>query len=115
MRDDIKERWVAKLRSGDYLQTKNVLQNEEGYCCLGVLCEIAVEDGIAENDFYDGRRCYNTTKSISGDEETGYSTLPQGLLYWAALTGRDSIHLARMNDQEGKNFHEIADYIELEL
>lgn len=51
---EVADRWVAELRSGKYRQTTGYLnvvrsENEEypvGFCCLGVLCEIAVSDGI---------------------------------------------------------------------
>ena len=32
--------WINALRSGNYRQTKYYLNNSEGYCCLGVACEI---------------------------------------------------------------------------
>ena len=31
--------WVNNLRSGEYTQDKSYLKTDEGYCCLGVLCE----------------------------------------------------------------------------
>lgn len=34
------EKWIDALRSGDYQQTKEVLHDSKGYCCLGVACEI---------------------------------------------------------------------------
>lgn len=46
MRPDIKADWVRALRSGQYEQTKKgalIYQTDDqeyGYCCLGVLCEI---------------------------------------------------------------------------
>jgi len=33
--------WTAALRSGDYEQCQDVLNDGGGFCCLGVLCEIA--------------------------------------------------------------------------
>lgn len=54
MNQEIKTRWVAALRSGDFKQAKRKLavkNNPEtpmAHCCLGVLCELAVEDGIVE-------------------------------------------------------------------
>jgi hypothetical protein len=54
---EVADRWVAELRSGKYKQTTGYLnvvrsENEEvpvGFCCLGVLCEIAVSDGIVDS------------------------------------------------------------------
>jgi hypothetical protein len=49
----IKKSWVKALMSGEYNQTTETLYNpdEDAYCCLGVLCEVApmverVEDGL---------------------------------------------------------------------
>lgn len=38
--------WIAALRSGNYTQERGSLQNHFGYCCLGVACEVAGQDGI---------------------------------------------------------------------
>jgi hypothetical protein len=47
MRQDIAERWVAELLSGKYEQCRRVLRtSKEQFCCLGVLCEIAVQDNV---------------------------------------------------------------------
>lgn len=58
MKKDIADRWVAALRSGKYLQgEKNLLiyrsDADSGdvypmHCALGVLCEIAVEEGVVK-------------------------------------------------------------------
>lgn len=33
-------RWVEALESGEYKQTKQMLRNKNGYCCLGVWCKL---------------------------------------------------------------------------
>lgn len=33
-------KWIEALRSGEYAQTTGRLQDFEGYCCLGVACEL---------------------------------------------------------------------------
>lgn len=43
-----KEKWLNALRSGEYTQEREYLQCNGGYCCLGVLGDLAVEDGAAE-------------------------------------------------------------------
>lgn len=47
MKAELKAKWVAALRSGDYRQVNGSLKEELeagtgefGYCCLGVLCEL---------------------------------------------------------------------------
>ena len=41
---EIKKRLIVALRSGDYKQTRGALCEDGGYCCLGVLCELAMID-----------------------------------------------------------------------
>lgn len=36
------QKWINALYSGEYKQTRNVLQDEHGYCCLGVACKVLV-------------------------------------------------------------------------
>ena len=40
-RRENRQLWAEKLRSGDYKQTYEVLRNRNGYCCLGVLCDMS--------------------------------------------------------------------------
>lgn len=40
MNQDIKKLWVDALRSGKYQQAEGALRISDGYCCLGVLCEV---------------------------------------------------------------------------
>lgn len=35
-------KWIKALRSGKYQQTHQKLQDSDGYCCLGVACEIFI-------------------------------------------------------------------------
>lgn len=82
-----KAMWVEALRSGEYAQTKNVLTRVnamgevEGHCCLGVLCEVAIKDGVElkVNDNDDGIRWYNSS--------TG--TLPAEVMEWAGILSDD--------------------------
>jgi hypothetical protein len=44
MNQQIKEQWVAALRSGDYQQTRSVLRDGAGFCCLGVLSDLYLKE-----------------------------------------------------------------------
>ena len=118
--------WVNRLRSGDYEQGKSRLRQRlpgedvDRFCCWGVLCEIAIERGIA---FVDSQ--------LNGDGYIGYFYgSPEGelensvwptadILQWSF--GYDSIiewadgrwegQLADLNDK-GVSFGVIADIIE---
>lgn len=52
MKYNVAMKWVKALRSGKYKQTDSALQDRNGYCCLGVLCEIAPKSLIVLDDEY---------------------------------------------------------------
>lgn len=79
MNESVKTKWVQALRNGGYNQTRGYLANEDGYCCLGVLCEVAIKEGLeieVEEDDSDGRVYY------SGEE----SQLPVEVADWAEIS-----------------------------
>ena len=39
------KQWCDALRSGKYKQTTGTLQGRQGYCCLGVACELFIPKG----------------------------------------------------------------------
>lgn len=47
-RAEVYELWLKALRSGEYQQTTGRLRKsgpDAGFCCLGVLCDLARKDG----------------------------------------------------------------------
>lgn len=122
MKQEIKDEWVTELRSGDYEQSRMRLRrrNDQGtdeFCCLGVLCEIAVKHQVIApavlNEFG------NDYTYFDGDERHS-AYLPDSVVAWAELPntdpkvqlptgGRES--LVHMND-EGQSFDRIADVVE---
>lgn len=106
MNSDIKTKWTAALLSGDYPQTKEVLRDSCGFCCLGVLTDLYIRENkglIWENSF------------LVKDEETKQSWnsyLPRKVMEWSGLVEINlTMKLAAMNDS-GKSFAEIAKFIE---
>jgi hypothetical protein len=114
---EVKKKWVDALRSGEYAQGRSSLRDHDEYCCLGVLCELAVKEGvIAPPTYSDGVWRY------VGDQEY---YLPRVVMDWAELTeedpkvdpGEDSEFsewntLAQMNDGAQADFDQIAEMIE---
>lgn len=107
----IRDEWVRRLRSGAYRQGLSVLNNGSGrFCCLGVLCEIAVEAGVATKN-YD----WDVVRYVGEVDERQEGVLPLSVRDWSGLPstvgvfGDDS--LANRNDC-GTSFAEIADLIE---
>ena len=40
MDQEIRKQWTAALRSGEYSQSTQYLRTNNGFCCLGVLCDL---------------------------------------------------------------------------
>ena len=108
--------WIAALESGEYKQAKGKLKTYEGFCCLGVLCDLAIKDGS-------GMRWDKHTNLKVGSAEHYYDLMPPGFLCeYLGLTECDNNHvyasyspvkaveLAEMNDA-GDTFEEIAKHI----
>lgn len=117
MNQEIKSRWVTALRSGQYRQGRLALRNtSDEYCCLGVLCEIAVQENVIPEPVR------NMDLYRYGDaDDSNSSYLPLSVQMWAGLTknpvvtsGSDDVLLADLNDA-WKSFEEIADLIEENL
>jgi len=94
MKQELKQKWVAALRSGKYRQGRGHLRvvNLDGsitFCCLGVL-HMVVEGELPPNDF--------GYLSCSTEEK-------------ANISRENQLALATLND-DGKTFLEIADVIE---
>ena len=103
MKKELKERWVAALRSGDYVQSQGCLQDEYGWCCLGVLCNIVDGTKWIEPDENVKEHQYDFGNEVVVIDMPPMDWLENhGLLY-----GKE---LAEMND-DVVQFTEIAEYI----
>lgn len=119
MNADIKTKWLEALRSGNYHQSRSALRRDwavgkpSGFCCLGVLCAIGEDMGAVESADDGGfRRAYK----LKGADEVPYGMMPtEGIKNWAGLTQVMMDDLADMNDSQGKNFAQIANFIEEHL
>lgn len=132
MNPEAKSLLVAALRSGKYEQAAGYLRTPfvdeatgkaaDGFCCLGVLCDVAVKNGI---DLDVGRGISHTAYMY--DSESAY--LPAKVQAWSGLNdvgdfpGETEWHvsngeiytsLIEAND-DGRTFEEIADFIEREF
>jgi hypothetical protein len=115
---EIKDRWTKALRSGDYEQGTEFLNESGRYCCLGVLCDLYIRD--KKKDWLD----------LGIDDEI----LPIEVARWSGLssqnpnaTSKDGTidTLSNFNDGQSLNmkgnemgilnFNEIADLIEAQF
>jgi hypothetical protein len=112
MNPQIKQKWLNALRSGEYQQTQNRLHDENGFCCLGVLCDLYGKENNVEWELEDDGTYYKFK----------YHTvvLPLPVVEWAGVGGYNpyiysrSLTLSSLNDN-GSTFNEIADLIEEQL
>lgn len=107
MNPEIKTKWIAALRSGEFKQGQGKLRTGDTFCCLGVLCELyrrTTGDGVWTGSHF----------LMASD------VLPSSVRNWAGLTHSnpvifdDATSLAEKNDA-GVSFSEIADIINNEL
>jgi hypothetical protein len=128
----LKRRWIEALNSGDYSQTQDHLKDGDGYCCLGVLCDIVAENDENIIPLDVGFEFVNVPLSdFPFDEEAqefcgddGYGTTYDHVGQRVEAQAMPPIHLAKrlgiidfmdkvagMNDG-GDTFEEIADWID---
>lgn len=131
------DKWVAALRSGEYTQGKFSLKSEDGFCCLGVACDIyAKETGLGKwqesTEEYLGKYSLSYNFINKEDKMIGKFCIPKEVMSWLGFEPTpqkidfklkrnlkittpeetvDSRSLAYLNDH-GATFTEIADAIE---
>lgn len=94
MNPEIKERWLEALRSGKYKQGQKLLRardvdGNEYHCCLGVLCDLAVEAGVTTVEYEPESHddcVIGLTSYLYADGEDGQSSgLPQVVCEWSGV------------------------------
>lgn len=101
-------KWLEALRSGKYKQTTGTLQDENGFCCLGVACKILIPN--------DNLIVWGNSNMIKGTVPSHQPNSPRWLFNintYFDKKGFGSITI--LNDIDKKNFNEIADFIEKKL
>lgn len=119
MNPEIKQRWLTALRSGEYSQTRDKLKNEQGFCCLGVLCDLySKEKGVP----WEENGGVYSLRNPEDEYDCSDTEIPEFIQEWAGvdmnpdLVFEDNIVTCiDANDDLKLNFNEIADLIEKEL
>lgn len=129
----VKQKWIERLRElPNDMQAQGVLRKKDGkMCCLGVLTEIAVEEGVIEpgelsddvNTAIGRIGCYAYEDREKSDKsELWYGITPLTVTQWAGLPAQnpeinvsDGHTLSELNDFGMYNFDQIADVIEEQL
>jgi hypothetical protein len=126
-----RKKWVAALRSGRYKQTKEMLRDKTGYCCLGVACQLALRDPEIKKHFK--WEAFGDSMSFVSKEDTmdpERTELPDVVQNWLGLSSASgnfqankvrgdygeliqlSGSLAVLNDSRDMSFKDIAAFIE---
>lgn len=96
-------KWCKALRSGKYQQGKNTLQSSNGYCCLGVACDIFIPKHLQARVI--SGRLFGRTPISQRWSPIWLKEINENFYQ---ITGRNLSHL---NDTSFK-FDEIADLLE---
>lgn len=113
--------WVKNLESGLYKQGKSALvtlagesnnNKDDKFCCFGVLCDMAVVEGVIGDPTEFGN-------NLGYGEIESTAFLPQEVMDWAGIASPDGVYtddrgnshtLAGRNDR-GASFKKIAEII----
>lgn len=103
---EVFKQWIKALRKGTYKQTRGKLRSGDGFCCLGVLCDLAAKDG--------GRQ-WGDSNAYAYEYGTKVHSLGNDTLQFLGLTRNNQQNLTDLNDLGCKSFPEIADLIETKI
>ncbi len=106
-REELVQEWLVALRSGEYTQAHGSLRTDTGYCCLGVVCDLAARHGYGAwvgNHFYASSEYYMGVLPL---ELAEYLEITKG----GRLDGFE-LTLVELNDSTLAPFGEIADILE---
>lgn len=117
----VQELWAKALESEDFPQGRQALnKNNIKFCCLGVLIELAIQEGVAIDKYEDERPGKKGVFRYGYSGQTGY--LPGEIIAWAGLNSSDpsvthngaTAGLSSFNDR-GVKFTTLANLIRDQL
>lgn len=88
---EVRNLWVEALESGEYkkgrMRLKRTYGEDDRYCCLGVLCDLAAKHGV----------CGEFREDFAGNWECDYKTYtpPTIVLNWAGLETESGVFIDR--------------------
>lgn len=117
MNEEVKNKWVEALRSGNYEQGRCAMHREDKFCCLGVLCDVHRHEQLElegqapawVEESWEKNLTYNGASTL----------LPDEVSKWAGFNSANptikidgvTCTIATHNDV-GRSFEAIADAIE---
>lgn len=115
--------WIAAMRSGNYTQTTEYLRTIDGFCCLGVACDLKKNVGEWKEDSEVLE--FRLIDPAEDEDNTVWDSEPDWG-YWYSWTGFNGevAHpvnespkpfmniCVELNDDERWTFEQIADWVE---
>lgn len=122
MNPEVKEMWMNALNSEEYKQTGGTLKETRngkvvGYCCLGVLCDLAIKAGAVEGlawgaTAWGADGFHDILETGEHGEVRRTAGMPPFSVYqWAGLDEDNAMFLADLNDATRASFGTIAKVI----
>jgi hypothetical protein len=116
---EVKAKWIEALRSDKYRQTGGVLHTQDSvgvskFCCLGVLSEIAYQEGVIQRE----RQPEGSEYRYGTGEKWDVAFLPHAVCEWAGIENRagqygpESFQALVDHNDNGDSFLDIANVIE---
>lgn len=108
MDTELRNKWTAALRSGNYQQGRLGLHDlDNRYCCLGVLCEVLELESVRRRGgyvYYDNDQKWPTTWNV-----------PDPVKHEIGFSADAEFTLIHLNDVQKLTFEQIAAYIDTNL
>lgn len=104
MTPTVKAKWTEALRNGRYKQTIGTLKDEVGYCCLGVLCNVALKGEWDADDNFQPEDAAFLENALNDSQ-----------LLELGLTSDQQTSLIALNDDDRDSFEAIAIWIDENL
>lgn len=108
MNCDIRNEWIERLRSDEFVQITSQLANDgNGRCALGVLAEVCVDRGLARWEIREGE-----PRVLWYGEYCARGIIPYRLRGKIGLPDEEASVIPTMNDLDHAPFRKIADWVE---
>jgi hypothetical protein len=113
MNPEIKQKWIDALLSGKYEQGSEKLRSHQGFCCLGVLCDLYAQEPFTQGWKFHGAFEEENTQPTDYWYFDGESEfLPASVRDWAGLSTHNPqvrVDVSPEEDEDGWFYHdEIA-------
>jgi len=118
MKEHVKNLWVEALNSGKYKQSKNHLKTDDGYCCLGVLCDVYAKNQKKKG--FSSETNLSNAYAFPDGKSDKTKVLSDRVVKWSGMNSTEGAVvdisygktlLSILND-DGQSFDEIVNVIE---